>query len=110
MWVDPDIAIDAAVPLHVEHAVIEHEVHVWVYGELDIATHDELRTGLSGIDLDNAVAVTVHLAGLSFCDAHGGRLLQLYVQQANDRGILTSLEDPTPAVRRVFDLIDPDSD
>jgi anti-anti-sigma factor len=110
MWIDPDTAVDSAVPLHVEHAVTGQEVHVWVYGELDIATHDDLQTGLSGIDLDGAAAVTLHLPGLSFCDAHGGRLLLLFLQQASDRGMLTSLEDPTPAVRRVLELIEPDSD
>lgn len=109
MWIDPDIAIDAAVPLHVDHAVTDQEVHVWVYGELDIATHDELKAGLSDIDLDDAVAVALHLPGLSFCDAHGGRLLLLYLQQAADRGLLTSLVDPTAAVRRVIDLLEPES-
>jgi anti-anti-sigma factor len=109
MWIDPDIAIDAAVPLHVEHAVTEQEVHVWLYGELDIATHDDLQTALSGIDLDDAAAVTLHLPGLSFCDARGGRLLLRYLRQASDRGLLTSLADPTPAVRRVLDLLEPDT-
>ena len=101
----------APVFIQVEHTVTKHgdEVHVWVSGELDIATHGELQAGLSDIPLDGAAVVRLHLSGLTFCDARGGRLLLLYRQQARKRGLLASIDDPTPAVRRILNLIDPDS-
>jgi hypothetical protein len=40
--------LGAAVRLEVEHTTRQHgnEVHVWICGELDIATHGQLQTGL----------------------------------------------------------------
>jgi anti-anti-sigma factor len=98
------------VSLRVDHTVTElgDEVHIRIGGELDLATHGDLKAGLSDIDLDGAAVVRLHLAGLTFCDSRGGRLLVLFLRQATHRGLLVSVEDPTPAVRRVLLLVVPD--
>jgi anti-anti-sigma factor len=100
-----------AVFLHVEHTARKRsdEVHVWIRGELDIATHAQLQSGLSNIPLDDAAVVTLHLSELTFCDARGACLLLQYGQQARDRGLLASIDSPSRPVRRILRLIDPDS-
>ncbi len=107
----PVAPLGATIRLEVEHTLSDRgdEVHIWVCGELDIATHDELQAGLSKIPLDAASVVRLNLSGLTFCDAHGGRLLLLYLQQASRRGLLASIESPTRAARRILELIDPEA-
>src|SRR5262245_59483401 len=107
---DP-VAPAAPVFLQVEHTITKpgDEVHVWVRGELDIATHGELQAGLSDVPLDGVAVVRLRLSGLTFCDARGARLLLLYRQQARKRGLLASIDDPAPPVLRILQLIDQDS-
>lgn len=104
----------AACAVYVDHALTSNsaEVRIWVRGELDIATHDDLCAGLSNIkgrDLDGAVAVRLDLSGLTFCDARGGNLLLHFVQQATRPDRVVSIEHPTPAARRVLEFINPGS-
>ncbi len=103
----------AAVPLRVTHALIHGgaEVRIWVRAELDIATHADLCAGLSEIkagDLDGAVVVRLDLSELTFCDARGASLLLHFVQQAGHRDRAISIEYPTPAVRRLLELLAPE--
>jgi anti-anti-sigma factor len=112
---DGDDQLAAARRLYVDHALTTDsaEVRIWVRGELDIATHDDLCAGLSKIkrsDLDGAAAVRLDLSGLTFCDARGGNLLLRLVEQATRRDRAVSIEHPTPAVRRVLELINPSLD
>ena len=102
---------DAVVRLEVEHTLMNRgeEVHVWISGELDLATHDDMQTGLAGIPLDDASMVRLNLSGLTFCDARGARLLLAYLQEARHRGLLASIDNPTRAARRILELIDPEA-
>lgn len=102
---------DAVVRLDVEHTLRNRgaEVHIWIAGELDIATHDDLQAGLSDIPLDDASVVRLNLSGLTFCDARGACLLLAYLQQSSDRGLLARIDNPTRAVLRILELIDPEA-
>jgi anti-anti-sigma factor len=102
--------LGAAVRLEVEHTTRNHgdEVHIWICGELDLATRDDLQAGLADIPLDAASVVRLNLSGLTFCDARGANLLLLYLQQASDRRLVATIDSPTRAVRRILQLIDPD--
>ncbi|MEU7484258.1 STAS domain-containing protein [Streptomyces sp. NPDC042319] len=44
---------------------------VEIDGELDHVTSDELRTRVSGLALKPAGRLTIHLAGMEFCDSSG---------------------------------------
>ena len=100
---------DAVVRLEVEHTLRNRgdEVHVWISGELDIATHDDLQAGLADVLLDGATVVRLNLSGLTFCDARGACLLLAYLEQARYRGLLAWIDSPTRPVRRILELIDP---
>ena len=108
--VDPDVPVMPAVSLRVEHTVTElgDEVLVRIRGELDLATHGDLKAGLSDIELDGADVVRLQLSRLTFCDARGGRLLVMFLRRASHRGLLVGVEDPTPAVCRILLLVAPD--
>lgn len=99
-----------AVALRLERTVsdVGDEIHIRVRGELDLATHGDLKAELSDLELDGAAQVTLHLSGLTFCDARGGRLLLMFLRRASHRGMLVSVDDATPAVRRVLLLVAPD--
>src|SRR5262245_12418088 len=67
----PVAPLVAALRLEVEHTVSNSgdEVHIWICGELDIATHGELQAGLSDVPVEDASVVRLNLSGLTFCDA-----------------------------------------
>ena len=106
---------ETVVPLRVEYAVATpgNQVTVTIIGELDIATHTDLRSGLSELlsdpGLDQVRAVRIDLCRLTFCDAQGACLLLELVHRLRERG-LVSIENPTAVVRRILLLVDPATD
>lgn len=104
----PDIAPPALVVDLVVDTVARNsgQIDIRIYGELDIATHDVLLVGLAAVELDERSVIRLHLGRLTFCDAHGGSLLLDYVDQTRRRARAVSIENSTPAVRKLLGLLE----
>jgi anti-sigma B factor antagonist len=71
-----------------------------VFGEVDMATAPALRSALMGA----AGPLTVDLAGMTFIDASGLRVLAGAAGRARREGSEVVLRDPSPQVLRVLEL------
>ena len=76
---------------------------VTVTGELDLATAEQLWTGLEPLITARALVVLDGTA-MTFLDSSGLRVLLLAGKQASAAGAAFRLVAPQPAVRRVLDL------
>jgi serine/threonine-protein kinase RsbW/stage II sporulation protein AB (anti-sigma F factor) len=70
-----------------------------LYGELDLATAPQFEERLHG-----GGDIVVDLAGLSFIDSTGIRLLITTAKQARGAGLLFEVRNPQPAARRLIQL------
>ena len=73
-------------------------------GELDMATADELLSGLAPAVADGTGDVVVDVSELSFVDSSGLRALIHLSRELEGRGRLV-LVGPTPPVQRVLGLV-----
>ncbi|MEU2420027.1 STAS domain-containing protein [Streptomyces sp. NPDC007851] len=74
-------------------------------GELDLLSGSRLRGRLSEALAASSSGLDLHLSGLSFCDCAGlGVLLELR-RQALGEGKTVVIQDTSPAVDRLLDLI-----
>jgi anti-anti-sigma factor len=74
-------------------------------GELDMASAEDLRTALRGCSQDGPL--TVDASGLLFIDSVGLGVLIEAARPRRGRGKIV-VREPTPAVRRVFEIALPD--
>jgi anti-sigma B factor antagonist len=69
-------------------------------GELDLATVEDLERELQRAEASDAKAIVLDLAGLTFMDSTGVRLLlQAHARSRADAGRLTLLRGPAPIQR-----------
>ncbi|OZM70117.1 hypothetical protein CFN78_26970 [Amycolatopsis antarctica] len=76
-----------------------------VTGEVDLSTADQLAEAIdAAASADEVELVTVDLAGVSFMDSAGLRVLVSGMKQADARGAKLVVAGPQPQVRKVFEL------
>jgi anti-anti-sigma factor len=78
---------------------------VAVRGELDLSTAAELSRSLAAVLDQRLQAVTIDLAGLEFIDSTGLTLLVRTSKRLREHEGVLRLASPTPAVRRVLELV-----
>lgn len=83
----------------------EGDVHrICLFGELDLATAGAVQKELESVEATDAKAIIVDLAGLTFMDSTGVRLvLSAHARSRADANRLTLLRGPA-AVQRVLEL------
>jgi anti-sigma B factor antagonist len=83
----------------------EDDLHIIaLFGELDLATAESVEQELLRVEATDAEAIVLDLAGLTFMDSTGARLvLQANARARADSCRLTLLRGPR-AVQRVFEL------
>jgi anti-anti-sigma factor len=81
------------------------DVHtICLTGELDLASAADVQRELERVEATDAAAIVIDLAGLSFMDSTGVRLLiNAHVRSRNDSDRLTLLRGPA-AVQRILEL------
>ena len=80
-------------------------VRMYVAGELDMATADDLRHALhQAITQPGTTTILIDVDQVSFCDSSGIEVLDRAYGEASDAVICLRLVNPQPAVRRVLDL------
>jgi anti-sigma B factor antagonist len=79
-------------------------VHVRPSGELDIATAPEVAAPLAKVSADGHRKVVVDLAGLTFVDSSGMRVLVEAYRAAAQHGVEFAVLPGPPAVQRAFEM------
>jgi anti-anti-sigma factor len=79
-------------------------VHVRPFGELDMATAPQVAVPLGEISTDGHRKVVVDLAGLTFVDSSGMRVLVEAHRLASEHGIEFAVLPGPPAVQRAFEV------
>lgn len=81
------------------------DVHtITLVGELDLATAGDVEHELRGAEEAGATTIVVDLAGLTFLDSSGVRLLILADARSRSNGHDLSLRRPPQHVRRVLEI------
>lgn len=78
-----------------------------VTGEVDLSTSEQLTEAVSAAVQASEVeveVVEVDLAGVSFMDSAGLRVLVAGMKQADAQGVRLVASNPQPQVRKVFEL------
>lgn len=98
----------SALPLRWETAFDQPAAHavVRVRGELDRTTSPLLRDHLRWLAATEHSPVEIDLSRVSFMDVGGHELLRDVRRWFDEAGSSIRLRDPSPAVRRVLDLLD----
>jgi anti-sigma B factor antagonist len=73
-------------------------------GELDLATAPALRAALEEVATLAVERIVVTLVDVSFVDSTGLGALVHGWRVASDKGLVLSLRDPSPSVRRVLGI------
>ena len=92
-------------PLRVATTRRARDVWIEIRGELDIATLNQLRDALSGIDLADVDAIFLDLRQLTFCDVIGSKLLLQFECAAQTSGHATTFVGAGPTTRKVLTLV-----
>lgn len=99
---------DAVPPFDVTVMMVEDDVVVVPWGELDVATVGQLEPVLTGAALLHPRRVVVDLTGLTFIDATGARILGNSALMLRAAGGQLELRAPNHAVQIVFRLVEMD--
>lgn len=76
-----------------------------VTGEVDLSTSEQLTEAVSAaVQASEVEVVEVDLAGVSFMDSAGLRVLVAGMKQADAQGVRLVASNPQPQVRKVFEL------
>ena len=90
----------------VDRSQVDGHARVRFVGELDMAAVQQAHAEVIDVLDHTGGALTIDLSSLSFCDASGVRLLLKLDSETKARGRALVLQHPTPAVRRVFRVLD----
>jgi anti-anti-sigma factor len=82
----------------------EDEHVITLHGELDLATAGDLERELMRVEASGVRSIVIDLAGLTFMDSTGIRLMLSADARARDASISLSLRRGPLAVQRVFEL------
>jgi anti-anti-sigma factor len=86
-------------------AVAGGTVRVFVAGEIDMATADDLqRAMITAVEDGSVTEVVVDFADVTFCDSSGIAALDRAYAEAARRGVGFRLEDVQDPVRRVLEI------
>jgi anti-anti-sigma factor len=83
---------------------LDERARVEARGELDLATAPDLEAALTQVRAAGARSIELDLAGLSFIDSTGVKLLWQWTRQSGDVGFVLRLKPGPPAVQRVFEI------
>lgn len=76
-----------------------------VTGEVDLSTSEQLTEAVSAaVQASEVEVVEVDLAGVSFMDSAGLRVLVAGMKQADAQDVRLVASNPQPQVRKVFEL------
>ena len=79
---------------------------LYVAGELDLATADDLRQAMHRtIGQPGTTEILIDFDQVSFCDSSGIEVLDHAYGEASNAGISLRLANPQPNVRRILDLV-----
>ena len=92
-------------PLRVATTRRAGDAWIELRGELDIATLNQLRVALLGVDLADVDAIFLDLHQLTFCDVTGSKLLLQFDCVALTSGHETTFVGATPTTRKVLTLL-----
>ena len=99
--------VHEAVAAHVNSAIEVSEdgatLVVRIGGELDRASRDTVETALNAA-IAGARSIVIDLAALTFCDSSGIAAFVAAAASAKAKNVALSIRNPTPLVRRVFDI------
>jgi anti-anti-sigma factor len=90
--------------LEISSELVDGEVKVSLRGELDLASARQIEERFAAIDEQQPSRVVVDLAGLSFIDSSGLRVLLLADARAHERGYALVLLPGQESVQRVFEM------
>jgi anti-anti-sigma factor len=76
-----------------------------VRGELDLATADDLRHQLDAVIAESCTPASVDLSGVTFFDSSSIAVLVEARRLAQAHGSELVIVSPSPACRRVFDIL-----
>lgn len=83
----------------------EGQTHtICLFGELDLATADDVQAELERVESTDAEEIVLDLSGLKFMDSTGVRLIVNAHARARADGIRLTLLRGRPAVQRVMEL------
>ncbi|MEU4419257.1 STAS domain-containing protein [Actinoplanes sp. NPDC024001] len=81
-------------------------IHIWVYGEIDMATVDDVQQAVNeAVSADGVRDVVVDLAEVTFCDSSGLAAFDEGYCAAASRGIRLRIANPQPGVRRILEIV-----
>ncbi|MER6474537.1 STAS domain-containing protein [Streptomyces collinus] len=83
----------------------DDRVRVTIRGELDLVSGSQLRGRLSEALAASASGLDLHLSGLRFCDCAGLSVLLELRRWALSEGKTVVIQDTSPAIDRLLDLI-----
>ncbi|MGW0415401.1 STAS domain-containing protein [Streptomyces collinus] len=86
-------------------APVDDRVRVTIRGELDLVSGSQLRGRLSEALTASSRGLDLHLSGLSFCDCAGLSVLMELRQRALSESKTVVIQDTSPAIDRLLDLI-----
>jgi anti-sigma B factor antagonist len=90
--------------LAISSALVDGTVEISLQGELDLASAPSMEERLAAIDVDEPARVVIDLAGLTFIDSTGLRVLLLADARARECGYELSLRAGGETVQRVFEM------
>ncbi|MEU4038446.1 STAS domain-containing protein [Streptomyces collinus] len=83
----------------------DDRVRVTLRGELDLVSGSQLRGRLSEALAASPSGLDLHLSGLSFCDCAGLSVLMELRRRALSEGKAVVIQDTSPAIDRLLELI-----
>jgi anti-sigma B factor antagonist len=90
----------------IDRSQVDGHARVRFVGELDMAAVEQAHAEVIEVLDQTGGALTIDLSSLSFCDASGVHLLFELDSETKARGRAMVLQHPTPAVHRVFRVLD----
>ena len=91
-------------PLSIDEIARDGEVRLAVTGELDLASAPALLAHVERLEIDGASALGIDLAGVSFMDVAGMRVLLEAGRLAHEREARFVIYNPRRIASRVFAL------
>jgi len=77
-----------------------------IRGDIDLLTTPELQQVLFATVDGGHPRIVVDIGGVDFCDCRGFEVLAAATRRAQEAGCQLTIINPTPIVRRLFDLLE----
>jgi anti-anti-sigma factor len=96
--------VEPGPPLSIDEIARDGELRLVVTGELDLASAPALLAHVERIEIDGANALAIDLAGVSFMDVAGMRVLLEAARRAHEQDAHFVIYNPRRIASRVFAL------